>query len=54
MYANVRLNTTLLFAVLVCLLFLGKIIYTMVELIESYAISWHVVLREKEKAQVAA
>jgi len=54
MYANVRLNTTLLFAVLVCLLFLGKIIYTMVEWIERYAISWHVVLREKEKAQMAA
>ena len=54
MYANVRLNTTLLFAVRVCLLFLGKIIYTIVEWIERYAISWHVVLREKEKAQMAA
>jgi len=52
LYANVRLNTTLLFAVLILLLFLGKIIYSMVEWIERHTISWHVVLREKEKVQL--
>jgi NitT/TauT family transport system permease protein len=53
MYANVRFNTTLLFAVLVCLLLLGKLMYSLVEWIERHAISWHVVLREKERTQVA-
>jgi NitT/TauT family transport system permease protein len=52
LYANVRLNTRLLFAVLILLLCLGRIIYSMIELIERHTISWHVVLREKEKVQV--
>ena len=48
-YANDRLDTTLLFADLVLLLVLGKIVFSMVEWVERYAISWHVVMRGKEK-----
>jgi NitT/TauT family transport system permease protein len=48
-YANDRLDTTLLFADLVVLLLLGKLTFSVVEWVERYAISWHVVMREKEK-----
>jgi NitT/TauT family transport system permease protein len=48
-YANDRLNTTLLFADLVVLLLLGKLLFSIVEWAERYLISWHVVMREKEK-----
>lgn len=48
-YANDRLDTTLLFADLVLLLFLGKALFSIVEWVEHYAISWHVVMREKGK-----
>jgi NitT/TauT family transport system permease protein len=48
-YSNDRLDTTLLFADLVVLLLLGKLTFSVVEWVERYAISWHVVMREKEK-----
>lgn len=48
-YANDRLDTTLLFADLVLLLLLGKVLFSVVEWLERYAISWHVVMREKER-----
>jgi len=48
-YANDRLDTTLLFADLVLLLLLGKLVFSIVEWVERYAISWHVVMREKDK-----
>ncbi|MBW1997639.1 MAG: ABC transporter permease [Deltaproteobacteria bacterium] len=48
-YANDRLDTTLLFADLVVLLLLGKVLFSVVEWAERYAISWHVVMREKEE-----
>jgi len=51
MYANVRLNTPLLFAVLIILLILGKVAYSVVEWVERAAVSWHVVFREREKVQ---
>jgi NitT/TauT family transport system permease protein len=47
-YANDRLDTTLCFAVLVVLLLLGKVVFSLVEWSERYAISWHVVMREEE------
>ena len=49
MYANDRMDTTLTFAVLVVLLLLGKLTFSVVEWAEKYAISWHVVMREKDK-----
>jgi NitT/TauT family transport system permease protein len=49
MYANDRMDTTLCFAVLVVLLLLGKLTFSVVEWAEKYAISWHVVMREKDK-----
>ena len=52
-YANDRLDTTLLFAVLVVLLLLGKLIFSLIEWIEKHTISWHVVIRGKEKVMVA-
>jgi len=52
-YANDRLNTKLLFADLVVLLLLGKLIYSLIEWIEKYSISWHVVMRDKEKLLIA-
>ncbi len=52
-YANDRLNTKLLFADLVVLLLIGRGIYSLIEWIERYVISWHVVMRGKEKAMVA-
>ena len=48
-YANDRLDTTLLFADLVILLLLGKLVFSSVEWAERYMISWHVVMRDKEK-----
>jgi NitT/TauT family transport system permease protein len=48
-YANDRLDTTLLFADLVLLLLIGKLVYSVVEWVERYAISWHVVMRDKGK-----
>jgi NitT/TauT family transport system permease protein len=47
-YANDRLDTTLGFAVLVVLLLLGKLVFSIVEWVERYAISWHDVMREEE------
>jgi NitT/TauT family transport system permease protein len=49
MYANDRMDTTLTFAVLVVLLILGKVAFSVVEWAERYSISWHVVMREKDK-----
>ena len=49
MYANDRMDTTLTFAILVVLLLLGKLTFSVVEWTEKYAISWHVVMREKDK-----
>jgi NitT/TauT family transport system permease protein len=46
-YANDRMDTTLCFAVLVVLLLLGKVIFSAVEWIERYAISWHVAMRDE-------
>jgi len=49
LYANDRMDTTLCFAVLVVLLLLGKTMFSIVEWIERYALSWHVAVREDEK-----
>lgn len=49
--ATVRLNTPLLFAVVVVLLVMGRVLYSVVERIERAVVSWHVVFREKDKPQ---
>jgi len=48
-YANDRLDTRFLFAVLLVMLLLGKLAYSIVEWVEQHAIAWHVSMREKEK-----
>lgn len=47
--ANNQLETTLLFASLVVLLFIGKLLFSLMEWIERYLLSWHVVMRGKEE-----
>jgi NitT/TauT family transport system permease protein len=49
---NDTLKPNLLFATLVVILLLGKAIYSFIEWAERHMISWHVVMREKEKEKV--
>ncbi|QOG07276.1 ABC transporter permease [Aureimonas sp. OT7] len=47
--ANSRLDTSLLFAVLVCLTVIGVVLYYAVEWIERVTIPWHVTVRLKDR-----
>ncbi|MFN8701457.1 MAG: ABC transporter permease [Rhodospirillales bacterium] len=51
LWSNANLDTPLLFAVLVCLMFIGLILYYAVEWIEAYALPWHVSVRVDELGQ---
>lgn len=48
LWSNANLDTPLLFAVLVCLMLIGLVLYYAVEYLEAYALPWHVSVRVDE------
>ena len=48
LWSNANLDTPLLFAVLVCLMVIGLVLYYAVEYLEAYALPWHVSVRTDE------
>jgi NitT/TauT family transport system permease protein len=46
LWANANLDTPLLFAILVCLMVIGLVLYYAVELLERLLLPWHVSVRE--------
>lgn len=51
LWSNANLDTPLLFAVLVCLMLIGLILYYAIEWLEAYALPWHVSVRIDELGQ---
>jgi NitT/TauT family transport system permease protein len=49
MWANSSYDVKMLFSVVIALVLLGKAIYTIVEWVEKYMISWHVIARSEEE-----
>jgi len=45
LWSNANLDTPLLFAVLVCLMVIGLVLYYAVELLEAWALPWHISVR---------
>ncbi len=48
LWANANLDTPLLFAVLTCLMVIGLVLYYAVELLEVWALPWHVSVRDND------
>lgn len=48
LWSNANLDTPLLFAVLVCLMLIGLVLYYAVEFLEAWALPWHVSMRAEE------